>query len=385
MLSVKDFGAKGDGITDDTYAIQQALNQRKSVYLPAGDYRISDTLVVPTGTRMYGDGVYATKIVQWRDGVPIIRVSGSHYSIERLYLLFLNQQNESTSGGVGIELGDAQTSAGAFEGMVQYVNIEKSFRGVAIPTWAGQPFAFQNTFRHIRVLDHWDYGFHLGGRLNIGLTTNTFINCYVLAQSDQPNPNSKGFYLAMHDDFALINCAVDHVAQEALKIEQCKGGSVIDFHAEECRVRQNYKQVVHVHNSNVWFSNLQVIYTIIENISTEAYLVFVSGESHVHIQNYVDRDEKILNSNQVFSIVKDKESVLTVEKKKSNLPPYFQGKYLSEHKLYESSNIPTEGNWKKGEIVLNTNPASGGYVGWVCTQAGTAGSAKFHPFGKLES
>jgi hypothetical protein len=227
MINVQQYGAKGNGVADDTAALQQALNEQKSVYVPTGEYIISDTLIVPTGARLYGEGVYATKIIQTRNGIPILRVTGSHYAIERMYLLFINQQTEATSGGIGIELGDATTGAGAFEGTVQYVNIEKCFRGLAIPTWTGQAFAFQNTFRHIRVVDHWEYGFYLAS--NIGITTNTLINCYVLAQAQQPNPQSKGYYMSNHDDFVLMNCAVDHVAQEALTVENCRGGNGTQF------------------------------------------------------------------------------------------------------------------------------------------------------------
>lgn len=49
LLDVKSFGAKGDGITDDTVAITMAIaaaeNQRPvPIYFPEGVYRISDTL-----------------------------------------------------------------------------------------------------------------------------------------------------------------------------------------------------------------------------------------------------------------------------------------------------------------------------------------------------
>jgi parallel beta-helix repeat protein len=58
-LSVKDFGATGDGSTDDTTAIQNALNAGtgRSVYFPAGTYRISTTLVVKTKTTLIGEGM----------------------------------------------------------------------------------------------------------------------------------------------------------------------------------------------------------------------------------------------------------------------------------------------------------------------------------------
>ncbi len=42
--SAHDLGAKGDGVTDDTAALQAAIDKNRVVYLPAGHYRVSDTL-----------------------------------------------------------------------------------------------------------------------------------------------------------------------------------------------------------------------------------------------------------------------------------------------------------------------------------------------------
>jgi len=39
-----DFGAKGDGTTDDTAALQHAVDTQRIVYLPSGRYRLTDTL-----------------------------------------------------------------------------------------------------------------------------------------------------------------------------------------------------------------------------------------------------------------------------------------------------------------------------------------------------
>ena len=48
VTNVKDFGAVGDGVADDTHAIQAAIaaTARGAVYLPPGRYKISDFLRV---------------------------------------------------------------------------------------------------------------------------------------------------------------------------------------------------------------------------------------------------------------------------------------------------------------------------------------------------
>lgn len=63
-LSVKAFGAKGDGVTDDTAAIQAAVdyakgqyskNRRVAVFMPAGVYRVS-MITIYAFTHLYGEG-----------------------------------------------------------------------------------------------------------------------------------------------------------------------------------------------------------------------------------------------------------------------------------------------------------------------------------------
>jgi hypothetical protein len=60
-VSVKDFGAVGDGTTDDTAAIQAAITAAQingqSVYLPAGNYLVSNTLTLSKQITLFGDGI----------------------------------------------------------------------------------------------------------------------------------------------------------------------------------------------------------------------------------------------------------------------------------------------------------------------------------------
>lgn len=55
--NIRDFGAVGNGTTNDATAIQAALDSGASVvYIPAGTYRCDSTLTVPVNVSLIGDG-----------------------------------------------------------------------------------------------------------------------------------------------------------------------------------------------------------------------------------------------------------------------------------------------------------------------------------------
>jgi hypothetical protein len=65
IATPQDYGAYGDGIADDTAAINQALAEAKAVFLPPGTYRTTAPIVMGYGTSLIGVG--AETVIQARD------------------------------------------------------------------------------------------------------------------------------------------------------------------------------------------------------------------------------------------------------------------------------------------------------------------------------
>lgn len=72
FADVRDFGAIGDGAADDTAAINRALFQlycvaantqiRRTLYFPAGTYKVTETIIIPTYAKLVGEGANCTTI-----------------------------------------------------------------------------------------------------------------------------------------------------------------------------------------------------------------------------------------------------------------------------------------------------------------------------------
>ena len=80
--NAKEFGAKGDGVTDDTAAINRALSQGRDiiatlvsqpavVYLPPGTYAVSKTLQMAFDTFIHGNPLCETKLLWLGQGAVI--------------------------------------------------------------------------------------------------------------------------------------------------------------------------------------------------------------------------------------------------------------------------------------------------------------------------
>ncbi len=84
MVSVKDFGAAGDGLTDDTLAIQQALSAHNAVFIPEGTYIVSQTIRLTQGQTLCGAG--DCSVLQTAGAITVIEMTQSYATLKNLRL-----------------------------------------------------------------------------------------------------------------------------------------------------------------------------------------------------------------------------------------------------------------------------------------------------------
>nr|DAM63056.1 MAG TPA: peptidase [Caudoviricetes sp.] len=88
FINVIDYGAKGDGVTDDTEAIQRAINENAptettglflgcDIFFPSGTYVISDTIILPAFINLVGEGRGQTMLYLNNNvNKPLIKTKG---------------------------------------------------------------------------------------------------------------------------------------------------------------------------------------------------------------------------------------------------------------------------------------------------------------------
>ncbi|MFJ4653836.1 glycosyl hydrolase family 28-related protein [Nocardia sp. NPDC088792] len=169
FVSVKDFGATGDGATDDTTAINNALAASSAVYFPSGSYKVSSALTITTGALLWGNGINSE-----------IQYTGTST------LFSLSSVQDITFTGLSIYLTAAGATAismsGCFLCQLDRVRIRGQHTDKTVSTYQGQiGLSLSSNTGNTRI--HTSHFANLGVGVKTSciqneITNSRFTNCY---------------------------------------------------------------------------------------------------------------------------------------------------------------------------------------------------------------
>jgi len=188
IVSVLDFGAKGNGADDDTLPIQLAIdnlfrkvfplgltNTEKVLYFPRGTYKISSTIFIPRYTTILGEGIGNTIISQIS--------TGSH---------FFQTIDGTTSSYVTFDLSPTMSSSSAPD----YINIEKLTLKHNSTESLGLSFisldcSTNSAIRDVRFVGCYDFG---------DTTTSTYVGIDI-----------RGYQALTSENITIDNCQFENI------------------------------------------------------------------------------------------------------------------------------------------------------------------------------
>jgi hypothetical protein len=403
-VNVQDapFNAAGDGVTDDTNAIQAALDTGESVYLPVGTYRVTAPLDLTDhssgGTIVFGDSwAYngqAGTVVLGETGGVVFDCTGSQFLTFKNLTVKSGQTDASTCGFLFARSSGSQYAQfNKMENVIVRIASNPNAYGgkgtVAVYNWAAEmmhitdPYFSADTALVVTSSNAWSI-------------TSSYVNHSTLTSTSQVVLDGGNAELESVDDggyclylSGAVSCDfnnvyfkgdVEEAHEAAIKMIGCSNINITGHKELDGPVASL---------GNTTKSSSIRISTHVGSQSP-----FVADSGYVGISNMdlsvVATDSPtcsyFYNSAYTNSITGCK---FTANWKPSTSWTQITGNshsctYTTNGVAVNSgeSSYPGSGYHRIGEIVYNSAPATGQYIGWVCTASGTPGTWK--PFGKID-
>jgi len=472
-ISVKDFGAVGDGITNDTAAIQAAIagiSTETILYFPVGTYKISSTLEMPlkvsgnftidgnikwsfkkeilqegqitvTGTILF-DSVWYSKFNHLEcagsltiySSDPTWGVFWNNFNMIRCATLIIdlsqgqsvNQNNFNTckcSGGIHIQ---GTNIAGIADGHNNvFVSVDTTGANLtASDGTTGVHLLNDSGVNQCNNVLNW-YAEISGSRLVygnwnvLGSNIDSINNPYMIKRTNSSifsgGGQRNGSYLAIA---AKNLCASGDWSQLTgnglpLQLQIGAGATIVALTNTPSGTKVGYKQV-----GGDAFRSLKINYplTTSNTVKLTAF-VYQEGSPSKVVEVYsngvlqgsgvssytplgnnwyllrISSPSKVIDTAGGYTIgeiiiyttvgtalsasdFRTLTNFYVTTEEMAALPSANFGQTIGY-----STAVPTSGIWAVGDITYNTAPATAGYIGWVCTVAGTPGTWK--PFGLI--
>jgi hypothetical protein len=222
-VSVKDFGAVGDGVANDTAAIQTAvtagISLRKAIFFPSGTYLVTDTINLPEFTQIYGEHKHKTARDSGIDPISSTKINFNPATAKPLFVCSGTISGTGYRRGYRIEglfiFGNSTTSSGNSTIAIDVDSTtDSTFANLAIQgfrTGIRAYFTIDNKFDYVRVINCYEQCvLYAGGTA----TTDLWHQCYI---SNAPI-GVKGTGASVSIRF--VNCIFETIANYGVELDK---------------------------------------------------------------------------------------------------------------------------------------------------------------------
>ncbi len=420
VVNVKDFGAKGDGVTDDTAALQAALDfakdNSKKVYIPRGvsgngAYLTKSTLNIYSGLRIYGDSFKSSVIICLDNSGLKAEVGAKGVLIENLTIYSNKLHTITPNNSVGISFpGTAQNRP--YYNKLSNVFIDGFSRSLVLEySWATQIMGcyFNRTGKGLHstglgVNNFMSYctlgsnvakgsiGIHISGTTEGWMISNNLVDSF-----------DKGIELSSASHNYITNNIIDHCVTNCIvwsnnSINQVVSGNYLALNDGTGTAINAYNTSLHFQQDGHSITDN----TIVPYGKATNGIALQVGDSETRVRgnsvrkglvgfavrifggnNYIVEGNNFTNQNCYFASSDDPDTKVIFTNNIAKVASASSSIKLKEGKdtVYFNNTAPTVGEHFVGDRVYAISPSATGAIGFVCTAAGTPGT--WQKFGAL--
>jgi len=412
VYNVKDapYNAAGNGVADDTSAIQSAINAAASakgvVYLPDGTYKITALLRLPvTGNlTLLGNSPPSTtikKTTNTNGTTPNRTAPNRTPTITDLYtvdsILAIDHPDNGWGDNVRIENMTLEGGAGSRNTyaiyaprtshlIVRNVTTKSCDYGFfTYDTWLALIESFESmTCKSVLSFSNDGSGAGSGTSLTasrvsangaeigfdiFGLTYSTFNSC--ACDNVTSGAERRAYKFNVAHGITLNSCGAEAIT-----------GEVIWANLSEIVVNGFYTWAIDgvsgLTFAYLWFEGSRAVLNSCKfvdfTVPRDSYNMIVQNGSQVVVsESRLPANGNPFTSYSNSVVVHLDSSGVTA---KTWVDSERSGLITNNRRMFFGTTAPSSGTWNRGDIVYHQNPSAGQYIGWVCVSGGTPGTWK---------
>ncbi|MGB6332797.1 MAG: glycosyl hydrolase family 28-related protein [Candidatus Sulfotelmatobacter sp.] len=298
-VNIRSLGAKGDGTTNDTDVLRRAIAQYRAIYLPSGQYRVTDTITLRPNTVLIGLHPSVTRILL-ADSTPAFQGVGSPKP-----LLETPTDGTNIVTGIGLYTNGINPRAVAAKWMAGTDSMMNDVRflgghGTIDPTAtaAESSKSWREIYNNTHTADsnlnrRWDGQYPslwiTGGGTFVGIwTPSTFAQAGLYIS----NTSTEG---------RIYELSSEHHVRNEVVLNHASNWQIYALQTEEERGEGGFALPLDIRDShNITFANLHM-YRVVSSYQPFPYAIAVTNSRNIRFRNvHCYSDSKVSFDNTVY-------------------------------------------------------------------------------------